>query len=42
METRHLYLILTGPSFAVQTGGMDSLESFPGLLKRLQIRALVS
>ncbi len=30
------------PTQATQAGGIDSLESIPGLLKRLQIRAQVS
>ncbi len=28
------------PAQATEAGGIDSLESIPGLLKRLQIRAL--
>jgi hypothetical protein len=32
-------ILRTGPLQATQAGGIDSLESIPGILKRLQIRA---
>ncbi len=33
--------LLRSPGIDSQPGGIDSLESIPGLLKRLQIRALI-
>jgi hypothetical protein len=42
MGTRHLYWILTGPSFAVQAGGLISASLRPGVTKRCRLSWLTS